>query len=241
MTESQVLSRSISGEQATFAPDLPVWVADFEHALERLLGPRTRTHFLSDAPPSLWHAQVPSTPDRSDGNGDRTVSRAAAIQAAVETLNASSPGALEQPPADFDSVFDAASNLREDAAARTTDAPRDAARTDAARATAARTDAARADALRVAEYCGLLSDLLKFGAGWDPAGPISRGDAVSVEIDGSAMRTVIAKMRAGRNAKKSKETDDTAGGKAAVRRPSTRVRGTARGGARESVRDRAPS
>lgn len=280
MTESQVLSRNTNGKRATFAPDLPVWAADFEHALDRLLGPGTRTHFLSDASASLWHAQVPTTPDRSDGNGGRTLSRAAAIRAVVETLNGSSPGALEQPPADFDSAFDD-----------------------------------RTDALLVAEYCGLLSGLLKFSAGWNPAGLISRGetaqlvytamhmvrrpdvaanpaahgsaqespregadtdpagtaegglparfapdaqealdglmdglvsdavplDAVSVEIDGSAMRAVIANMRAGRDAKKSEKADDTAGDKAAVRRPSTRVRGPARGGARESVRDRPPS
>lgn len=155
LTETGVLSGSVSGKQAVFAPDLPVWVANFEHALAWLPSPHTRTHFLSRASPSLWHAQTPKARAATDGIGERMISRVAAVQAVVEALASSSPGALDQPPQDFASSFEVASLLGEDAAAR-------------------------ARALRVAEYCGLLSGLLGFGAGWDATGAISRGETAQL-------------------------------------------------------------
>ncbi len=153
LTETGVLSGRVSGKQATFAPDLPVWIADFEHALARLPSPHTRTHFLSRASPSLWHAQEPKARARADGIGERMISRVAAVQAVVEALASSAPETLDQPPRDFASSFEVASLLGEDAAAR---------------------------ALRVAEYCGLLSGLLGFGAGWDATGAISRGETAQL-------------------------------------------------------------
>ncbi len=155
LTDAGVFSVSANGKQALFAPDLPVWIADFEHALSRLPSSHTRTHFLSRASPTLWHAQAPKARAQTDGIGERLISRVAAVEAVVEALTSSSPGTLDLPPQDFVSSFEVASLLGEGAAARSR-------------------------ALRVAEYCGLLSGLLGFGGGWDATAAISRGETAQL-------------------------------------------------------------
>jgi hypothetical protein len=103
LTEQRLLSAVSRAGQPMFAPDLPIWVADFDHALSRgfpSLGGDGGSWGNVGGRQSL-HEHM-STPDR-----DRhSITRAQAVGAIVDAVEASSPGMLESPPMDFGSVFE---------------------------------------------------------------------------------------------------------------------------------------
>jgi hypothetical protein len=108
LTEQRVLNAVSSSGQPTFAPDLPIWVADFDHALTRGFAGRVGDAGISRAVGGRRGLDEDARTHQADRH---SISRAQAISAIVEAVRTASPDTLEGPPSDFSSVFEGAPSV----------------------------------------------------------------------------------------------------------------------------------